>query len=350
MVKIAIAGGTSPTLGHAIVSALLKNHPEHTPIILSSRPPPPASPNPTAHDPSSPTTTTTTTTTNVPTSRSPANGAEIRHIDYASPASLAAALSDIHTVISVLKLSPSSAMRDVQLALLSAAVASPACRRFAPSEWGFGCPGARVDALGAGRDEVWAACVRSGLEVARFRCGGFMNYLALGRGFADEEARERAVAGFDAGEAEPFLWDLGRGVAELPVRADGGWPRVTLTEVDDVGRFVAAACALTEGSWVREMDMVGETVGVGEVVGLVGECLGVGLRVVPVRREEWERRAAEVEGVGRTREEVVRKMHAQFALVILEEREGWGILKPTLNELCVNTKPLSVREYLTNYQ
>lgn len=319
MVKIAIAGGTSPTLGHAIVSALLRT--PNTPIILSRAP---------SADNDSSTATPTTL-----------YGAEVRHIDYTSAPSLTSALADIHTLISVLKL-PGPVMATTQINLLNAAKVS-GVRRFAPSEFGLGaCE--RVDAIAA-KERVWRACLASGLEVARFRCGAFMNYLALGREFGSAVAREKALAGL---EDAPVLWDFARGVAELPVRADGRLPRMTMTEIDDVGRFVAAACGLTEGSWVGEMDMVGETIGLGEVVGLVRECLGVELKVVELTKQELERRAGE--GVGKTRDEVFRKLVAQLELLILEEKEGWAIMKPTLNEMCIHTKPLSVREYLMSYR
>ncbi|KAB2569170.1 hypothetical protein DBV05_g12156 [Lasiodiplodia theobromae] len=354
MVKVAIAGGTSPTLGQAIISAMLKTHPENTPIIiLSSRPPPSTPTHATAADPSTISAASDPTTINT-TSTLHAGRVEVRHVAYDSHTSLTAALHDVHTVVSVIKIPDPDAMRDAQLALLRAAKAA-GCRRFAPSEWAFGAAG-RVDAV-RGKDEVWDACRASGLECARFRCGAFMNYLGVGRAFSSEDAREKALAGL-RGDG-PVWWDFEGGVAELPVVVEaegeegGGkrrFPRVTLTEIDDVGRFVAAACALTEGSWLEEMDMVGETVRVDEVVGLVKECLGIELKVVGVTREELERRVSEVEGVGKTREEVLKKMIAQLSLVMLEEKEGWAIMKPTLNELCWHTKPLSVREYLTNYQ
>ncbi|KAL1625457.1 hypothetical protein SLS56_007350 [Neofusicoccum ribis] len=323
--KIAIAGGTSPTLGHAIVSALLRN-PHNTPVILSR--------SATSFDPAAPSSTTTL------------YGAELRHVDYTDPHSLAAALHDIHTVISVIKQPDPHAMAATQTALLSAAAAA-GVKRFAPSEFGVGAA-ERVDAT-ADKERVWAACRASGLEVARFRCGLFMNYLALGgREFGSAVARERACAGL--ADAAPVIWDFEAGVAELPVGPDGRAPRVTLTEIDDVGRFVAAACGLTEGTWVEEMGMVGETIGLEDVVQLVRECLGVDLKVKRVARDELERRVASVDGIGRTREEVFRKMIAQIELVMLEEKEGWGIIEPVLNEMCLHTKPLSVREYLQNYR
>ncbi|KAH7049443.1 hypothetical protein B0J12DRAFT_105412 [Macrophomina phaseolina] len=270
-------------------------------------------------------------------------GAEVRHIDYTSAESLTAALTDIHTVISVLKV-PGPAFATVQINLLNAARVA-GVRRFAPSEFGLGAP-ERVDVTAA-KARVWEACLESGLEVARFRCGGFMNYLALGRQFGDEGAREKAVAGL---EDRAIMWDFPSKVAELPVKADGSFPRITLTEIDDVGRFVATACGLTEGSWLQEMDMVGETLVLGEVVELVKECLGLELNVVKVGKEELEKRVRSVEGGGQTQNECFKKMVAQLQLVILEDRVGWGVLEPEMNSMYSHTKPLGVREYLTSYQ
>ena len=108
MVLIAVAGGTSPTLGHAIVRAILEDG-TNTPIILSSRPAPPDG---------------------------KCHGAEVRQVDYTSQSFLVRALQGVHTVISVLKI-PGPDWALYQNRLVKAAKEA-GVKRFAPSEFGLG--------------------------------------------------------------------------------------------------------------------------------------------------------------------------------------------------------------------
>lgn len=140
MVKIAIAGGTSPTLGRSIVNAISQT--TNTPVILTRQSP------------------------NAPSTK---YGAEVKQVDYADHGSLVDALRDTHTIISVLKI-PGPEWATYQINLLEAAKAAGA-KRFAPSEFENG-PEAdgRVDILGL-KPVVWQKCVESGLECARFSGG-----------------------------------------------------------------------------------------------------------------------------------------------------------------------------------
>lgn len=75
MVTVAVAGGTSPTLGRSIVTAISQT--TNKPVIL------------TRQSPNSPSTK---------------YRAEVRQVDYTDENSLVEALKDVHTVISVLKI------------------------------------------------------------------------------------------------------------------------------------------------------------------------------------------------------------------------------------------------------
>lgn len=148
MVKVAVAGGTSPTLGRSIVSAIAQTSNEA--IILTRKSP------------------------NAPTTK---YGAKVRQVDYTDHKSLVAALRDVHTVISVLKI-PGPEWATYQINLLHAAKEA-GVKRFAPSEFENG-PLAdwRVDIL-ALKPGVWKECEQSGLECARFSGGmsvELMNY------------------------------------------------------------------------------------------------------------------------------------------------------------------------------
>ena len=223
---------------------------------------------------------------------------------------------------------------------------------------------------------VWEACLSAkkgegkgegtqrGIEVARFNGGMFMNYLAFGwseeMDHAEGKGKGEGVGGGGEGEErekerrkwevtrgfvdEPLIWDTANQKAELPVKADGTFPRVSLTDIGDIGRFVAGACALPLGEWEESMEFVGEVVGVDEVVRLLERRLGR-FEVSTVTKEELERRVKGIEGIGGTREEVLRKMGSQIELVMLEEEEGASVLRGIVNEK-TGVKGVTVDEYL----
>ena len=189
--------------------------------------------------------------------------------------------------------------------------------------------------LALNKPAVWQACLQSRLEVARFSGGMFMNYLALGSG--REDAEQGLV---DA----PIIWDIPGGRVEMPVKDDCTAPKLTMTSLKDIGRFVAAACELPEGRWEESMEMVGETVAMDEVTAVIEEVTGRRVAVSKVGREELRRRAESIEGIGGTREAILTKMVAEINLLALEEKEGMCLLRPVVNELCPDVKPVSVRE------
>ena len=311
---IAIAGGSSPTLGRSIVTAISQT--SNTPIILSrlTNSPPPT----TLYD------------------------AEVRPVDYTSHSSLVSALDGVHTVISVLKI-PGPEWLTYQINLLQAAKKA-GVKRFAPSEWENGpLADGKVELL-ALKPIAWQECMKSGLECTRFGGGMFMNYLGLGRDFGeDEELEQEVLQGF---VDVPVIWDIAAGVAEVPVKADGSTPKITLTDIRDIGRFVAAACELPDGEWAGSMEMVGETISLDEVTELIEEVSGRKLERRPDDREALQQRVDGIEGIGRTREEMVTKMISQINLCTLEEQEGMCILRPVVNRLCPGVRPSSVRQFL----
>ena len=140
MVTVAVAGGTSSTLGRSIVTAISQT--TNTPVILTRQSP---------HAPST------------------KYKAEVRQVDYTDQDALVKALSDVHTVISVLKI-PGPEWAEYQINLLHASKRA-GVKRFAPSEFDNGpLADYRVDILGL-KPGVWKECEASGLECARFSGG-----------------------------------------------------------------------------------------------------------------------------------------------------------------------------------
>lgn len=183
-----------------------------------------------------------------------------------------------------------------------------------------------------------------------------MNYLALAdrvgpEGVDGQEATERKEATRHGVDDEAFVWDVKKRRADVLVKRDGTVPRVTLTELSDVGRFVARACQMelkADGGkgWEEDMCMVGETIEVDRVVDLLERKFGSKFEVTKLDENELRKRADSIEGVGRTRDEVVRKLEAQMGLVILEEKVGGAILEPVLNKLFPDVEVCGVEEFL----
>ena len=315
MAIIAIAGGTSPTLGKAIVTAV-----GHTPIkavILSRK------------------------DASKSTQPSTCYGIEVRYVDYSSSKSLEDALEDVQTLISVLKI-PGPEWLTYQLNLLNAAKIA-GVKRFAPSEFGLGpLSDGKVDILGL-KPAIWQACQSSGLECTRFCCGMFMNYLANGYERLDGTQKAVLLHGL---EGTAIIWNIQAGKAELPMKDDGSSPRITLTEIGDVGRMVAAACQLPLGSWRPTMGMVGETINLDLITQLLEQKLKVKFDVRKVKACELQRRATSIQGLGNDRTEIFGKMISQMSLLALEEKDGMSIIEPVVNQMCPDVKPLSVIQYL----
>lgn len=303
--KIAVAGGTSPTLGKSITNALNGGH---KPILLSRSP---SGPKPSTSN----------------------NGMETRCVDYTSIASLVNALKDIHTVISVL-LIPGPEMETYQLNLLTAAEEA-GVKRFAPSEFALP-PTAQIDIeFDQIKLRVWERVRRSveagRIDAARFPTGMWMNYLAIGCRYNQGEG----LAGFREGS---FLVHLDEEVpwVEIPVLPDGGYPRLTMTDLRDIGRFVCAAVEMEEPWSGRVLGMAGETMGFGEFVRL---CEGYVGKVE--RREVTE--AQLKERLARTPpEDYMKRMETQIALVGCRDS---FVVQPTLNALS-HIQPRSIREFM----
>jgi hypothetical protein len=263
-------------------------------------------------------------------------------VDYEDHSSLVSALKDVHTVISVIKV-PGPEWLTYQTNLLHAAKEA-GVKRFAPSEFENGpLADGKVDLLGL-KPPMWEECLKSGLECARFSGGMFMNYLGIGKDFGSDKEREQEV--MQNFVDIPVIWDIAGGVAEVPVKSDGTTPAITLTNIRDIGIFVAAACTLPEGEWKSSMEMVGETINIDEVTHLIEEVAGKTLERRPINHKALQQRADSIQGFGSNREEMFTKMISQINMMAIEEKVGMCVLNPVVNRLCPDVKPTSVRQFL----
>ncbi|KAK0117550.1 hypothetical protein ONS95_011888 [Cadophora gregata] len=321
MSVVAIAGGTSIGLGRSIVQAILHTYPngEWTPLILSRSQKQPAWFS-TLH-------------------KKP----EIKAVDYKDSSSLISALEGVHTVISVI-LAVDGTHASSQIALLDAAVQA-GCKRFVPSEWACGPKGVlKVDLLASAKTPVWEACEKSGIEWSRFNVGAFMNYFGIGCG----ENEEEACAGVDREGDMPdgsgsFLISMGSGTVELLIKDDGTTPRITMTEIGDVGRFVARALGLEK--WERNMDIAGDTVTLQEVVEIAERLTGRKFDVKRLGKKELEQQVETL----RSGNDLLKAMWVQLKLMMLDDEIGSAVLNPVVNEMCSGVQAVSVEKYLTKY-
>ncbi len=322
MPTVAIAGGASPFLGRSIVTSILTLAP-HWKITILSRP-----------------------STPIPTWLYPileSGRAELHRVNYADHSSLVSALQGTHTVISAIGFSTSEASWfPTELALLKATVGAGA-KRFAPSEYGIGVLATpKIDAF-SGSVRIWEACEEAaaagGLEWTRYECGLFMNYLGFGVPSHDP-VREEALGGRKK-DGESFYYTSACR-AELPIKADGTFPRITLTAIQDIGKFVAKSLELPSGTWETTSYIVGETLRMDEVVQIAEKVMGKKWDMEKLTPEELEVRIG-------SEKDPERKLWAQMGLSYARDIEGEGWLDGRLNRLFPDVRPLTVEEYLRKY-
>lgn len=348
MNTLALAGGTSASLGRAIVSAILANQQSKSwNIVILSR--------------------STRTPTWLRALDPEAQRHTIKAVDYASISSLASALEGVHTVISVTGAYDGS-QAQTQINLLDAAVKA-GCKRFAPSQYGFGRFGWKdVPSLAWMNQGVSEACgTRKGeIEISYFNQGAFMEYLGIGMYPVSELAVDEGEAlklmgqggGYMFGEdsacaglqrlgplgdgSGAYLLGLRNGIAELPVKADGQWPRITLTSLRDVGRFVAAALDLPK--WEEDMDMVGDTLTMGELLRHAEEVTGKSFEVQKLDPATIERKMASLQ-----QDDYMGILWSEFNFAYTRDGDDEVVLRPVLNQLCPEVRPIGVRAYLAKY-
>lgn len=135
--------------------------------------------------------------------------------------------------------------------------------------------------------DVWKMCEESGgLECARFTPGWFMNY--LGQGCA-ESKKEEAIAGLDDDFMIDYV-DIAKGRMTVPLTEDGRPAKMSMTELGDIGRFVAAALNLEKGKWEAGMGMVGSTVDLQEVARKVEQVTGRKFEIESITKEVLKQR------------------------------------------------------------
>lgn len=350
MPVVAIAGGTSTGLGRALTVAILESTDRRwTPVILSRSDKRP------------------------PWLRAiDADGlVPVVAVDYTSVASIREALCThkVHTLLSV-ALAKGGAQNRLQLNLVEGA-RKAGVQRYAPSYWGLGVEAYRhITVMRMGTEGVWEACEKAqretGMQCARFNCGGFMNYFGIGahpparqqQQLTDEELVEQLrqgggyAAGEDAGEqgvdrdgdmadgSGCYLLNPRGLCAEVPLSPSGGYPRFTTTTLRDVGKFVAAALELK--TWEGEMNIVGDTVRLDEMIRVTEALLGKKLAVETISPAELDKQIGQL----RMPDDFMKLLWLELKREHAKDEVGNGVLDGNVNRMCPHVKPVSFKEYM----
>lgn len=230
---------------------------------------------------------------------------------------------------------------EVQTNLLKASIRA-GVKRFAPSEFAAGKNAAKtIDGMRPTL-EVMDVCraakkAHPALEIAGFHIGLFMNYLGFGAPHNEKDAVHGIVYEW------PVVWDMKNMKARIPLSPEGNIPRLSLTELSDVGRFTAAACLLPEGTWQEEFNFVGETIRMDEVVRIIEKVRGQKMEVSyrPYKQIVEEEAMETVEWPN--------KFWLQAEIVHALDKAGEGVIEPVHNDLVPQVKPMSVEEFLKKF-
>jgi hypothetical protein len=213
--------------------------------------------------------------------------------------------------------------------------------RFTPSDWGLGpLTPPQVQVLHP-QVEVWKACreaaaVHAGkFEWASFHLGAFMNYLGWGcqtedalNGLADDTA---------------FIFDIKNMRANIPLNREGKAPRITMTELGDVGKFVSAAIELPFGQWKEHMGMAGDVKRTDEIVALIEEARGKKMQITYRPFEQIQIEA-------KTEQNPLAKLWLDLEEAFARDQDEEGFFKADLNEaLRDHVQPITIKEYLNMF-
>lgn len=136
-----------------------------------------------------------------------------------------------------------------------------------------------------------------------------------------------------------YLIGLKSGIAELPIRPDGQWPRITLTTMGDVGRFVAASLDLP--AWSGRMDMAGETVTMDQLLRHAEEVTGKTFRVTALQADGIRRKIATFSSG-----DFSGLLWSDLDLAYTRDRDDEAVLQPVLNRPFPDIRPIPIRKYL----
>ena len=332
MVLVAIAGGTSATLGRSLVTAILATG-KHEVVIVSRQP----------------------SGLNEPPGGS-TYGAVIKYVDYSSQSSITSALNGVHTLISVLKILDPGHMTDTHVTLLRAAIKAEV-KRFAASDWSLG-PKSHDDVL-ASKKQLYEACkdvaveTGSDIEVCQFQNGAFLEYFAQGLPHPSEERKRDLLGGLEDDMMQEYI-NIVKGKLVIPLRRDGKPAEVGMASIRDIGRLVAAALDLPTGAkgWYGMVQMCGWRGTFEDVRELLKETNAPEIEKETVSMQQCDQKAEDFEKILTNSFDIgalMGKMEAQMMRSVCLEDEGAmvrGDLNEILHEAGIGIETRDLSQYL----
>lgn len=250
----------------------------------------------------------------------------VKVVNYTDVSGLISALQGCDTVISTIfdPKDEEGSLVGSQLNLIKAAKEA-GVKRFSPADYGIHNDAIKI----MKRQEMKQAAVeeakRLGLETTVFQNGIFMNYLCAGSPKQDE-----GLAGV---KPVPTPWiDPINGKAFV---FGDGTANVTITDVRDVGRFVAAALDLDK--WPAQSGMAGTTITFEGVVELAEKVTGRKLERTYLSVEQLQELSKQSGPMGH-----------RFQAV-LANALGLAEVPPTLNNLCPEVSSIDLEVFLEKY-
>lgn len=89
------------------------------------------------------------------------------------------------------------------------------------------------------------------------------------------------------------------------------------------------------------MSIAGDTITMGELLGIAEEVTGKRFEVQKLTSGDLEKQLSELKP-----DQFMEALWLEFKLMYCRDVEGEGILTPIVNRLCPEVKPLSVKEYV----
>ena len=136
--------------------------------------------------------------------------------------------------------------------------------------------------------------------------------------------------------------------ADLPVLDDRTVPDVTFTLIHDVGRFVARACTLPQGSWPEEFYMAGQTLNMMEVVAIVEKARGSKMTVRKHTKSSMQAQIDAISPDSEKEEDLMGRFFLQLTLAFADGAFKSTVMPPELNERFPDVKCTSIEEYVSS--
>lgn len=253
-------------------------------------------------------------------------------------------------------------MESSHLNLLKASFSVGTVQRFAPSDFSLGPITHKTVDLLAHKSALLKACQDltakhgNSIEIAQFQNGMFMQYLAQNLPDPDAQSvdgkgtrKEVLQSGLDDDLMLEYI-DVANGTLAIPTMDSGEPAQITITSIEDIGKFVAAAIDLPKGEWHDFLGMAGTTVTFADVRKILSDNT-IAPKIVDrvVTKNDCEKIENEFDKElekGFSVEALKGKMVAQMEKAACGGRVGESVIEGKLNELCPQVKATDLKQYL----